>query len=95
VPYAAYGFRYSGLFVTVGLLLLLLIVIGKFVRFWAWKMAWGPWRMAHGPKGEQWTRHWSRHWRRPHGPMPPWCWGWEEPSEEKAEPDAETGAAEA
>jgi hypothetical protein len=91
VPYAAYGFRYSGLFVTVGLLLLLLIVIGKFFRFWAWKMAWGPWMMAHGPKGEQWTRHW----RRPHGPMPPWCWGWEEPSEEKAEPDAETGAAEA
>jgi hypothetical protein len=101
VPYGAYGLRYSGLFLTVGLVLLLLIVVGKFFRFWAWKMAWGPWmmaggpwKMAHRPKGE----HWARHWHRPHGPMPPWCWGWEEPSEEKAEraePDMETGTAEA
>jgi hypothetical protein len=101
VPYGAYGFRYSGLFLTVGLILLLLIVVGKFFRFWAWKMAWGPWmmaggpwKMAHRPKGE----HWARHWHRPHGPMPPWCWGWEEPSGEKAEraePDAETSTAEA
>jgi len=88
VPYGAYGFRYSGLFLTVGLVLLLLIFVGKFFRFWAWKMAWGPWmmaggpwKMAHRPKGE----HWARHWHRPHGPMPPWCWGWEEPSGEKAE----------
>jgi hypothetical protein len=101
VPYGRYGFGYSGLFVTIGLLLLLLIVIGKFTRFWAWKMVGGPWRMAgrswmmaHGPKGKRWARHWHR----PHGPMPPWCWGWEEPSEEKvekAEPDVETGGAEA
>jgi hypothetical protein len=95
VPYAVYGFRYSGLFLTIGLLLLLLIVVGKFFRFWAWKMAWGPGMMAHGPM----SAHWARHWRRPHGPMPPWwCWGWEEPSEEKAEkaePAAKTGAAEA
>jgi hypothetical protein len=101
VPYGAYGFRYSGLFLTVGLVLLLLIVVGKFFRFWAWKMAWGPWmmaggpwKMAHRPKGE----HGARHWHRPHGPMPPWCWGWEEPSEEKAEgseSDMETGPAEA
>ena len=99
--YGSYGFRYSGLFVTIGLLLLLLIVVGKFFRFWAWKMAWGPWMMAggpwmmaHGPKGKRWTRHWAKHWHRPHGPMPPWCWDWEEPDEEKAEPDAETSAAE-
>ena len=98
VPYGPYGFRYSGLFLTIGLLLLLLIVVGKFFRFWAWKMAWGPsrmawgpWMMAHGPKGERWARHWHR----PHRPMPPWCWDWEEPSEEKAEPDAGTGTAEA
>jgi hypothetical protein len=98
VPYGPYGFRYSGLFLTIGLLLLLLIVVGKFFRFWAWKMAWGPsrtawgpWMMAHGPRGERWARHWHR----PHGPMPPWGWDWEEPSEEKAEPDAETGTAEA
>jgi hypothetical protein len=94
VPYGAYGFRYSGLFLTVGLVLLLLIVVGKFFRFWAWKMAWGPWMMAGGPKGERWARHWHR----PHGPMPPWYWGWEEPPEEKAEgaePDMKTGTAEA
>jgi len=98
VAYGPYGFGYSGLFLTIGLLLLLLVVIGKFFRFWAWKMAWEPWmmagrpwKMAHGPKGE----HWARHWHRPHGPMPPWCWGWEEPSEEKAEkaePDGEASA---
>jgi hypothetical protein len=98
---APYGFDYRGLFLTIGLLLLLLIVIGKFFRFWAWKTVGGPWMMAGGPwkmasalKGERWARHWHR----PHGPVSPWCWGWEEPSEEKAEkaePDAETGAAEA
>jgi hypothetical protein len=98
VPYGSYGFRYSGLFLTIGLLFLLLIVIGKFFRFWAWKMvggpwmkAGGPWMMARDPRGERWARHWHR----PHGPMAPWCWGWEEPSEEKAKPDAETQAAEA
>ena len=95
VSYGPYGFGYSGLFLTIGLLLLLLIVVGKFFRFWAWKMARGPWMMAHGLKGERWVRHW----RRPHGPMPPWCWGWEEPSKEEteeaqAEPDVETDAAE-
>jgi len=98
VPYGAYGFRYSGLFLTVGLVLLLLIVVGRFFRFWAWKMAWGPWMMAGGPRGERWARPHARHWHRPHGPMPPWYWGWEEPSEEKAEraePDIETGTAEA
>jgi hypothetical protein len=95
VPYAAYGFRYSGLFLTIGLLLLLLIVVGKIFRFWAWKTIGGPWMMAHGPQGEYWAKHWARHWHRPHGPMPPWCWDWEEPDEEKAKPDAETGAAEA
>ena len=98
VPYGAYGFRYSGLFLTVGLVLLLLIVVGKFFRFWAWKMAWGPWMMAGGLQGERWARQWARHWHRPHGPMSPWGWGWEEPSEEeveKAGPGAETAAAEA
>jgi len=94
VPYAPYGFGHAGPFLTVGLLLLLLIVIGKFFRLWAWRMVGQPWMMARGPKGE----HWARHWHRPHGPMPPWCWGWEEPSEAKtgkAGPDAEAGAAEA
>ncbi len=98
-PYAPYGFGYpgryfvfapfpfgGGLFLAVGLIILLLIGIGRFFRFRAW-------RMAGGPQGQYWTGRWHRH----HGPMPPWCWGWEKPSEEsteKPEPDAETGAAE-
>jgi hypothetical protein len=81
VPHAPYGFGHPGLFITIGLLFLLLIVVGKFFRFWAWRMAGGPWMMAGGPRGE----YWPRHWHRPRGPMPPWCWGWEKPSEEKAE----------
>ena len=87
VPYAPYGFGYPGLFITIGLLFLLLIVVSKFFRFWAWRMAGGPWGV-----------HWAGHWHRPHGPMPSWCWGWEKPSEEKAEkagPDAESSTAEA
>ena len=85
VPYGPHGFGRPGSFITIGLLFLLLIVMGKFFRFWAW-------RMADGPKDV----HWARHWHRPHGPMPPWCWGWEKPDEEKAEqagPDAESAAA--
>ncbi len=93
VPHAPYGFGHPGLFFTIGLLFLLLVVIGKFFRFWAWKMGGGPgrpWAVAGGPMGA----HWARHWR---GPMPPWCWGWEKPSEEKANqagPGAGSDAAE-
>jgi hypothetical protein len=95
-PYAPYSFghpgRYfgfapfpfgAGLFLTVGLLILLLIGIGRIFRFWAW-------RMTGGPQGQ--------YWHRPHGPMPRWCWGWEKPFEERTErtePEAETGAGEA
>jgi hypothetical protein len=94
VPYVPFGLGYpGGLLLTIGLFFLLLIVIGKFFRFfWAWKMFGGPWMMAEGPKGERWARHWHR---PPHPPMPPWCWDWEKPSEAEteAEPDAEAGAA--
>lgn len=90
VPYAPYGLGFPGLFLTVGLLFLLLVVVGKFFRFWAWKTFGGPWMMTHGPRSEYWAKRWHRY----HGPMPPWFWGWEEPPE-KAEPDTETGAAEA
>jgi len=92
-PYAPYGFGYPGgpfgarLFFTVGLFILLLVVIGKCFRFWAWRTAGGPWMMAGGPM----DRHWARHWHRPHGPVPPWCWGWEKPSDERAE-EAGSGA---
>jgi hypothetical protein len=99
-PYAPYGLSYFGLFLTVGLAFLLVLgLIGKLFRFWAWKAVGGPpmmagahWKMAGKPQGDRWARHWRRH----HGPMPPWCWGWEKPPEEKGEtarPDAETGDA--
>ena len=81
-----------GLFLQIGLLLLLLGLIGKIVRFFLWPMAMcGPmspragWRMD-GP--------WARHWRRFHGPVPPWWW--EKPTEEEADADKpgdETGDA--
>jgi hypothetical protein len=104
---APYGLGRPGLLLTAGVLLLVLLVIGKFFRFWAWKMAWGPWMMAGGPwamarrpPGRRWTAHRAAHWHRPHGPMPPWCWGWDQPPEEGAqeqddegEPDAGTDGA--
>jgi hypothetical protein len=112
-PYAPYRLGRPGLLLTAGVLLLVLLVIGKFFRFWAWNMAWGPWMMAggpwatgRGPTGRHWAAPWAAHraghWHRPHGPMPPWCWGWEQPPEEGAqeqeqenagEPDAEIGSA--
>ena len=96
VPYAPYGypgrhFDLSSLLCgvgplfTIGLLLLLLVGVGKMLHFRAWKQ-------AGGPPGEGWAKHWHRH----HGHMPPWCWDREEPSEgetEGTEPDAQTGDA--
>ena len=76
----------GGLFFAVGLFLILLVGVGRFFCFRAWKM-------AGGPKDERWARHWHPH----HRPTRPWCWGGEDPSEEKAEgaePDAQTGDAE-
>lgn len=76
------------------LILVLIAVVGKLISFVIWRP---PWRFAMaGP----WHRHW-RHaqrrymrWHRMHGPMPPWCWDWDEPSDEETEeagdePDAE------
>lgn len=101
VPYTPYGLSYLALFLTAGLALLIVLgLIGKLFRLWAWKTVAGPWMMAGGPwkmAGAPRNAHWARHWRRHHPPMHPWCWDWEEPSEEKsetAEPDAETGDVE-
>jgi hypothetical protein len=98
-PYALYGF--GSPFITILLVLLFVIVIGKFFRLLAWRMVWGPhmmpvgpWKMGGGPRGAHWARHWHAH----HGRMPSWCRDWEESSEEKtekAEPDTGTEAAEA
>jgi hypothetical protein len=98
VPYAPYGLSYIGLFLMVGLIALVLMgLIGKLFRLWAWKTVAGPWMMAGGPwkmAGVPRNAHWARHGRPHHHHMHPWCWGWEEPSEETAGPDAETSSAE-
>lgn len=94
IPYAPYGFGYptrhfgfAPFLCTAGLFVLLLVMAGKFFRFWAWKQ-------AGGPEGEEWTKHWAKHWRGHHGP--PWCWGEKEPAEKAkaAEPEAEIDEAE-
>ena len=89
MPYPPYQPGCGGLLLTLGVIFLLLIVAGKFFRFWAWKGAWGSGATPGGPKSQRWVKHWHRH--RPHGPMPPWCWDWEEPSEEETkEPESDT-----
>jgi hypothetical protein len=77
----------TGLIFKLGLLLLLFCIIGKIFRCFAWGMVGGPWMMMGGPRSRRWARHWRRY--HPHGPMPPWWWGDEKPSEETTEPDAE------
>jgi hypothetical protein len=87
VPYVPYGPGSGGLLITLVVFLLLLLVAGKFFRFWAWRMAWGPWMGRHSSK--DW------HWHRGHGPMPPWYQYWEEPRKERAEesePSADASA---
>jgi hypothetical protein len=76
--YAPYRFGFPGVFLTLGVILLLFVVVGKFLRFWAWKASGGPW-MADWSKPERWARHWHHH--RP--PMPPWHWGPEEDAQER------------
>ena len=101
-PFAPYGLGRPGLLLTAGVILLVLIVVGKFFRFWARHMAWGPWMMAHGPwamargsRRRRWAAHRAGHWHRPHGPMPPWCWGWEQPPEERAQEQENEGQPDA
>jgi len=86
-----------GLLFKVVLGLLFFAVICKIIRFVIWGVAFRP--MMAGP----WPRHWHRaywrraaRWHRMHGPVPPWCWGWEEPHEEQpgeVEPEADTSKA--
>jgi hypothetical protein len=85
-PYLYHGFRPSGRLGLVrplmcaGGFLLLLVVVGGLFRALAWRRMWayGPWAMHHHrwPRGRR-TANWAKHWRR-HGPMPPWCWDWDE-----------------
>jgi flagellar biosynthesis protein FliQ len=87
VPYAPTGLSYVGLFLTAGLaLVVLMALVSKLIGLWAFRTFAGPWMMAHrravgpsGPNGERWTAHW----RTPHRHVPPWCWDWEQATEEK------------
>ena len=82
VPYRAAPFMFGAGFLKIGLLVLFLAVLGRMFRFVLW-----------GTAGQ--FRHPAARWHRMHGPVPPWCWGWEEPSEEQTGPGAPTGDAEA
>jgi len=92
MPYAPYRPGCGGLLLTLGVAFVLIVVAGKFFRVWAWKSGWGPGMTTGGPNSERWVKNWHRH--GPHGPVPPWCWDWEEPTEEKAhepKPDVDAG----
>jgi hypothetical protein len=83
----------------LGLPLLLLVVGGLFFRrqtwkaaggfcgpsrAWHWHRPFGPWRE---PSEEEMAR--MKAWHKAHGPMPPWCRGWEEPAEEQPDKPAD------
>jgi len=97
VPYRAAPFLFGAGLFRIGLLVLFLAVIAKMLRFVLWGPAW-----RFGMAGPRFRRiagyHRAAHWQRMHGPVPPWCWGWEEPHEEQTEgvePEADTGKSEA
>jgi len=83
----------AGLLFKIVLGLVFLAVIGRLIRFIVWGAAFrpmmhGPWSYMRGPRAAHWHRG-----SRMRGPMPPWCWNWDEPSDDEPKPD--TGAAEA
>ena len=101
------GYLGVGWIIKIGMFFLLFVVIGKIFRGMFWGrmiMSGGPWAMGahhhYRGKGKRGSRRGWRHGPPHHrGPVPPWCWGDEEPSEEQAkedqvEPDAATGDAE-
>ncbi len=91
VPYGypgmAFGPRHfgggPGVILTLGLLFLACLAVGRLFRFRAWAMHGGPWRHADGAPGDPHARHWQ------HGP---WCQGWDRPPEaESDQPKANAG----
>jgi hypothetical protein len=81
-PYMPYGYPGSHSIwpwvIGIGLVLVLMAMAGKFLRFHAWKKAGG------APPEE-----WARHWRHSHGSVPPWMHHCEEhpaAEEEKTAP---------
>jgi len=81
----------AGVLLRVILLVLLLGLMGKLLRFIVWGIVGAP-AMAGA-----WAHHWRRpHWHRFHGPMPPgyhgW-YGWPEEAGGKPEPGAQADEA--
>jgi hypothetical protein len=97
-PYALHGHGGLSPLLTLGLIILLIVVIGKILRFWAWGTilaphlaAAGRWKTAGAPHGG----YRDRHWRRFHGHVPPWWWICHEPATESAEEKAQEPGPEA
>ncbi|MCX6031577.1 MAG: hypothetical protein NT169_20035 [Chloroflexi bacterium] len=80
-----------GVIVTLGLLFLAFLAVGRFFSFRAWAMhggpggmSGGPWRHTDGAPGNPHARHWQHR---------PWCQGWDRPSEAApAQPEPNAGA---
>jgi hypothetical protein len=88
-------FGVIGALFGIGLCILFFAIVFKLIRFVIWGSVFrramaGPWaRSWYGPHGRRAYRRHAR-WHRAHGPMPPWCWDWDEEAEEGDEkPDAE------
>jgi hypothetical protein len=88
-------FGVIGALFGIGLCILFFAIVFKLIRFVIWGSVFrhtmaGPWaRPWCGPHGRRAYRRHAR-WHRMHGPMPPWCWDWDEEAEEGDEkPDAE------
>lgn len=83
-PPMSYGFGGWGLFVSLGVAFLLILIVGRLLRAWAWTSAWRQWCGPDAPAamgGECFFGPWAGHHHRhhPHPPVPPWCAGWHRP----------------
>jgi hypothetical protein len=83
MPYHPFGGL--ALLFKVVLALIFFGLIGRLIGFIVWGTA-----FRH-PMAGKWPTHWHPYYRRwhrfpgrpPHGPVPPWYWGWEEEPEEE------------
>jgi hypothetical protein len=87
-------FSVIGTLFKIGLCILFFVIVFKLIRFVIWGSVFhhamaGPW--AKSWWDPRWRRTFWRHarWHRVHGPVPPWCWDWNEDEEADEEPDAE------
>jgi hypothetical protein len=77
-------FGVLGLLFKIVLFFLFIAIVAKLIRF----VIWGS--VSRHAMARPWYRYWRRahrryvRWHRMHGPMPPWCWDWDEPDDEDA-----------